>query len=258
VSDGRARSLDWDDTIRGPLRAIARGALDRLFPWSCVACGVAAGGALCDPCLSSLRWIEEPCCPRCGLPLASRPSHLCGRCLANPPSFERLRAVVGYRSDAQEADPAGKALRALKYGGRRAIAPTLSRLLAERFPFDPAGLDVVVPVPLHLGRLRERGFNQALLLAREPARRCGLPLDPWLLERRHPTPPQVGLDLAQRRRNLRDAFAVREGRSAAGLRVLLVDDVCTSMATVEACARSLLDAGARSVDALVLARTLWH
>ena len=183
---------------------------------------------------------------------------MCGGCASDPPAFGRLRALVAYRGDREGEDPVGRALRALKYGKRRALAPTLSDLLARRFPFDGDLFDVIAPVPLHVGRLRERGFNQALLLAREPARRLRLPIDPSLLERVRPTPAQVGLGRRERRTNLRGAFAIGARRSCEGLRVLLVDDVSTSGATADACARTLLDAGARSVDVVAIARTLPH
>jgi ComF family protein len=239
------------------LRAIAQRVLDHVFPWTCAGCGNPADFAFCDRCMAAVRWIADPICPRCGLPLASPPSHPCGRCAVRPPAFSRLRAIAVYRSD-DDRDPLGIALRGLKYAGRRALAPPLSRLLADRFPFDPCAYDLVAPVPLHVERIRRRGFNQALLLAREPVRRFALPLDPALLVRLRKTAPQVALDEAERRRNVRRAFALRRGRTVDGSRVLLVDDVCTSTATAEACARSLTEAGAASVDVLVVARALLH
>ncbi|HSD09686.1 MAG TPA: ComF family protein [Candidatus Binatia bacterium] len=239
------------------LRAIAQRVLDQVFPWVCVGCEGAADFALCDRCMAGIRWIEEPTCPRCGLPLASAPSHLCGRCAGRPPAFSRLRAIAAYRSS-DEHDPLGVALRALKYAGRRALAQPLSMLLADRFPFDPSGYDLIAPVPLHLERLRSRGFNQALLLAREPARRFAIPVDPALMVRLRSTPPQVGLDEAERRRNVHRAFALRPGRRVDRCRILLIDDVCTSTATVDACARLLTEKGAASVDVLVAARALRH
>ena len=266
MQSGPLRALDREaSTTAGLAATISRLAgrgfgalLDQLFPWSCASCTAPARAAICDRCLDSVRWLEEPWCPRCGLPLASPPSHVCTRCAADPPAFERLRAVACYRADREDDDPIGRSLRALKYGRRRALAASLSTILADRFPFSPGDFDRLAPVPLHVARLRERGFNQALLLARAPARRFGMPLDAMLLERVRATPPQVGLGLAERRGNLRGAFRVRAGRSVAGARVLLMDDVSTSGATADACAAALLDAGARSVDVLALARTLPH
>ncbi len=236
-----------------------RSLLDQVFPWACIGCGVAAGSALCPSCRGAIRWIDSAaCCRQCGLPLASLPSHFCGRCVVDPPAFSRLRAAAYYRTAEEDHDPLAIAIRGLKYGGRRALAASLSCLLAERLPFAPGEHDLAAPVPLHLRRLRARGFNQAALLARGPARRLGLPLDVGLLVRRRDTAAQVGLGEAERRRNVRRAFALRPGRRAAGLRVLLVDDVATSGATADACARALRAAGARSVDVLALARTLLH
>jgi ComF family protein len=259
VTRVRARVLEHlQDTIPRSVRAIARRVADQLFPWLCVGCQAPAEGALCGACLSRVRWIREPWCPQCGLPLASGPSHLCGRCAREPPAFARLRAIACYRPADEERDPLGLALRGLKYARRRALASTLSMLLAERFPFERGAHDVVAPVPLHVERLRRRGFNQALLLARVPSRRFGVPIDGGLLTRIRDTPPQVGLSETERRGNVRQAFGLRPGRSVEGLRVLLVDDVCTSTATARACAAVLRERGAASVDVLVAARALPH
>jgi ComF family protein len=246
----------FENTIPAALRAITKGVVDALFPWSCVSCGGARGAAICRLCLDRVQWITEPWCPRCGLPLASAPSHLCGRCLSDPPPFSRLRALACYRPAEEEKDPIGTALRALKYGSRRALARPLSMLLAERFPFPGAAYDVIAPVPLHIERLRTRGFNQAALLAYEVAKRSRIALDRGLMVRLRNTPAQVGLSEADRRRNLRGAFTLRQGRSVEGRRVLVVDDVCTSTATARACAAALRAAGAETVDVVVLARAL--
>jgi len=247
-----------EGTIRGTVRAMVERVADTLFPWACVGCGVRADSPLCGECLGRVRWIAEPCCLTCGLPFPSRPSRLCGRCLEEPAAFRRLRALACYGPSDESRDPLGIALRGLKYAGRRALARPLSALLADRFPYAGDRFDVVAPVPLHLERLRTRGFNQALLLAREPARRFGLPLDAGLLERSRPTPAQVGLSERERRRNVRSAFALRSGRSVEGKRILLIDDVCTSTATVQACAHLLRQRGAASVDVLVASRALPH
>lgn len=245
-------------TIGPAARAIVLSALDHFLPWSCAGCGSSATSLLCAECSSVVRWISDPLCSSCGLPLSSGPGRACGRCLAAPPEFRRCRALACYRTADEDADPLGSALRALKYGGRRGLAGPLSELLADRFPFDAADFDVLVPVPLHLDRLRGRGFNQAMLLARAPSRRFGLELDGLSLVRTRPTAAQVGLGEPERRQNLCGAFAIRAGRSVRGRRVLLLDDVCTSTATAAACARTLLSAGATSVDVLTVARTLPH
>jgi len=235
---------------------MARGILDRLFPWSCLGCGQADSSPLCPVCLARVGWITGPCCLRCGIPLGSLPERVCGRCLIDPPCFRQLRAVACYRSSHEDHDPLGSALRTLKYAARRALAAPLSRILAERLPFARDEHDVIAPVPLHLARLRERGFNQALLLAREPAARLGVAIDARLLVRTRATAPQVGLGEAERRQNLRAAITVRSDRRVEGLRILLVDDVCTTAATADACSRALLAAGAAAVDVAVLTRAL--
>lgn len=247
-----------ESTTGGSLGAMVRILLDQVFPWSCVGCGAAASSALCPSCRRAICWIDSGCCRQCGLPLSSVPAHYCGRCILDPPAFARLRAVAYYRAADEDRDPLAIAIRGLKYGRRRALASSLSEILAERSPFSAGEHDLVAPVPLHVTRLRERGFNQAALLAREPARRLHVPLDAGLLVRMRDTGAQVGLGEAERRRNVRRAFALRPGRRVAGLRLLIVDDVATSGATADACARALRAAGAVSVDVLAVARTLLH
>lgn len=249
------RGLGYD-SMAAAVRATRSHLLDALFPWRCVGCDAPAASILCDRCLERTRWIADPMCPRCGLPLASTPAHLCERCAAAPPAFGRVRALAVYRTADEEGAPLGACLRALKYGRRRALAADLSRLLAERSPFAAGDHDLVMPVPLHPARLRERGFNQALLLAREPARRLGLPIDARSLVRLRATVSQVGLDERGRRHNLRAAFALRRPTEVRGRRVLLVDDVVTSTATAAACAHALRAAGTAAVDVLAVARSV--
>lgn len=147
-----------------------------------------------------------------------------------------------------------EALHQLKYRGRTVLAEPLGDLMAAYWIQHPLSADVVVPVPLHAARLRERGYNQAALLARALARRVGLPLDERTLIRQRATASQVDLDVSRRKENVRGAFCCSD-RTLAGRRVLLVDDVCTTGATLEACAVALYEGGARSVQALTLART---
>lgn len=143
-----------------------------------------------------------------------------------------------------------------KYDRDLAAVGPLAALLDARCPLALGGYDLVVPVPLHLARLRWRGFNQAQLLIAPLARRHGVRCDAFALERVRPTSPQVRLDAAARRRNVRGAFAVARRDAMRGRTVLLFDDVFTSGATVDACARALLDAGAAAVDVLTLAHAV--
>ena len=231
--------------------------LDAVFPADCEACGeslpLGRGPGLCGPCRDAMRPPPAPLCARCGMPLtASDAAPACSGCLRHPPAFATARAAALYLSADGGLNPLAAAVRALKYRQRRNLAPALGGLLAERYPFGPDAL--LVPVPLHPSRLRDRGFNQALLLARVLGRRRGLDLAPRLLVRTRATEVQAGLPAVERRRNLRAAFALRRPVSLAGRPIVLVDDVLTTGATADACATALRAAGAPRVDVYTLGR----
>jgi ComF family protein len=156
-----------------------------------------------------------------------------------------------YLAQGIQLNPLARAVRALKFRGHRAVAATLGEAMGPLLP--PGQHELVVPVPLHLSRLRERGYNQAALVARAFARVARLRLVPNGLVRRHSTPPQADLDAAARRMNVRDAFVASS--KIAGASVVLVDDVLTTGATADACARALREAGARHVSVLTVGRT---
>ena len=228
--------------------------LRRLWPARCLLCGSRghAGLDLCMDCAGCLPW-NRSACGRCALPLpiaAEDPEQvrgrLCGACLRRPPVLAATRAAFVY------GFPVDRLLPRLKF--HRGLAP--GRLLAALMAhaFDNADrADALVPVPLHAARLRERGYDQALELARPLARALDLPLRNDLLRRRKATTPQSRLDASARRRNLRDAFEVRPGRSLPA-HIVLFDDVMTTGATLHAAARALRRAGVRRVDAWVCAR----
>lgn len=221
-------------------------ALDLVFPPHCAACGQ-RGAWLCDVCRSAIVRFVPPSCPHCGQP--RRSATLCPACRRQSSSLEGIRSLGPF------VRPLQQAIHALKYGGLRVLAPLLSDLLAEHWQREPLPVDVIVPVPLHRARERRRGYNQARLLARELSKRIGVPVCAEALLRRRDTPPQVGLSRAARYENVRRAFTV--GREhLAGKRVLLLDDVLTTGATLEACAEPLLADGVRSVWALTLARAV--
>lgn len=225
-----------------------------VFPSACPACGrlvtPAGRGPLCEPCWASLPRHRSVVCV-CGRPLGAGLS-LCGRCRRGRQPFSAGASLGPYESTLRVV------LHELKYGGRRRAAARLAELLLG----DPtvqglvATSDVLVPVPLHPRRLRERGFNQAALLAGELARRSGRPFCPDALVRRLDTVPQAGLTAAARRRNVEAAFAVRRKATVAGRTVALVDDVVTTGATALACARRLREAGAAEVRLLTVARVV--
>ena len=222
-------------------------ALDILFPRWCVGCG-REGDLLCHWCRRSLPGITPPLCPRCGRPQAS--GVLCPGCI----SWQAQ--VDGIRSPFQFDGVVRQAIHQLKYKNLRALAIPLAGLLRDYLAANPVPAEVLVPVPLHPKRLRERGYNQSSLLVRELGRLTGLPVVSDCLMRQRHTPPQVRTSTVdERRRNLANAFACRDHRLQ-GRQILLVDDVATSGATVDACAAALKAAGAASVWALVLAREI--
>jgi ComF family protein len=237
-------------------------ALNLLYPPSCYGCGCPTERpAFCSACEARIARPQSPLCICCGAPFQTRggADHRCGRCVAHPPRFGRARACAIY--DARDRDDAGAGsdpLKALlqryKYHRDVGLAPLLGALLARRAPLSPVEYDAIVPVPLHISRLRWRGFNQAQLLARGFA--GGRAIDPYALARVRPTRPQVDLHESERRHNVAGAFQVVRPERVAGRRILLVDDVYTTGATVDECSHVLRRAGARSVDVLVLARAV--
>lgn len=218
--------------------------LDWLLPARCGGCG-ALGTWLCPVCRGLIRPLREPICARCGRELEVRGEACSCR--------HRLRALEAVRSAAAYEGPLERAIHRLKYQGRRPLAGALAGLLAERFaPFVRPDA-ILLPVPLHRRRRRRRGFNQSQLLVEELRRVWPVGDARGRLVRRRDTRSQVGLDRAQRRRNVEGAFHWK-GPDLECRPVLLVDDVITTCATVEACARALLEAGAGEVRALSVAR----
>lgn len=176
----------------------------------------------------------------------------CPNCVRRPPAFHRARAAALYLPATAGLNALAAAVHALKYRGRRRVATALGSLLAARYPYDPDVL--LVPVPLHVTRLRSRGYNQALLLARTLGRSRDLEVAARTLVRLRDTHQQPGLSATARRRNLRGAFAVREPATIAGRHVVLVDDVLTTGATADACAFMLRTAGAARVEVFTAGR----
>jgi ComF family protein len=250
---GRAVSAFGDH-----LRQFLTAALDLVFPPTCLACrkATAAHGALCPVCWGRINFIERPYCERLGTPfpydLGIEGLHS-PDAIANPPVYARARAVARF-----EEGPARILVHRLKYSDRMELARPLGLWMARAGREILAEADLLVPVPLHRRRLIWRRFNQANALAAVVARACGKEVDPFALIRVKPTAPQVGLTRAQRASNVQGAFSVPdEARlSVEGRAIVLVDDVMTTGATLNAAARALLRAGAKRVDVLVFARVV--
>lgn len=239
----------------GFLAGGARGLLDLLFVPSCAACDEplrSSEEVFCRGCREKVRPIEPPHCTRCGIPFEGRtgPSHVCGACRRAPPPFASLRSYGRYEGAIEEA------VQGLKYRERLWVLPGLVRLLAEAAARGGGDPDLVLPVPLHPRRLALRGFNQAALLARALGRRIGVPTDLGSLARGRDTPSQTGLDRKERLRNVAGAFVVVRPWEVWRRRILLVDDVATTGATLGGCARALRKAGARSIDCVTVARAV--
>ncbi|MEE8187831.1 MAG: ComF family protein [Kiloniellales bacterium] len=238
------------------LRGLSGLALNAILPPRCLSCGVTvdALGRLCADCWERADFLTPPVCAACGFPFAFDlgPETLCGACLRETPVFARARAVLRY------GETSRRLLLGFKYADRTEGAAAYGAWLARAGAELLAEADMVAPVPLHWRRLFGRRYNQAALLARALEGQCEAPVVPDLLLRRRATRSQARLSPEARRRNVAGAFAVNPARAALidGRRVLLVDDVLTTGATVSACARTLKRAGAAAVDVLVLARVV--
>jgi ComF family protein len=222
---------------------------DWLLPCLCPACGDPAGPgrALCPGCEQSLPVLQHAC-PRCAIPYEHAETHgECGTCQKQPPAFTRTIALYRY------APPVDHFIRELKFHQQLGLAHLLGEQLAKKLLRETSRPDLIIPVPLHNARLRARGYNQALELARPVARKLALNLDIDGVERVRDTPPQATLDQRERQKNLLGAFRVN--RDYTGLSVAIVDDVMTTGHTAESLARTLLRAGAREVRVWVIART---
>lgn len=225
---------------------------DLCFPPSCLNCGISLQQSailFCDSCLEKIKFIHKPYCPCCGIMFLSGENHLCALCLKKSWHFTRARSIIVYNA------PAAKAILGLKFGGRKAALKTFAKFKQQCSPCgDLVTPDCIIPVPLHSNRLRQRGFNQSLLLARAFFPDEKKKIKKTTLQRRRDTVSQTGLDGLSRRRNMRDAFLVHKGTEVYGKKIVLVDDVFTTGTTVNECARALKQAGAAQVDVLTLAR----
>jgi len=226
--------------------------LEFFLPRLCLFCDTAVGQeaevAVCPGCEDRSEWVASPLCTCCGAVFASRDGadRVCGDCQADPPPFTRARAAAIYEGSAAQA------VKRFKFNRQMAFLPVMQHWLQRPLCLElVADADLIVPVPLHRKRLKQRGFNQALLLAQAFSQ---VPLGREVLMRVRHTIPQVELKPKERRDNVKGAFAVPEPSLVKGKNVLLLDDVYTTGATVSECAKVLRRAGARRVEVLTVAR----
>ena len=221
--------------------------LDFLFPPRCVGCGK-VGSLLCRECHAALIYLQPPLCRRCSVPIPE--GTICRKCRSEAWDLDGVYSVFKYGGIIRQA------IIQLKYHNIKALADPLSRFLAEYLRKYSLSFDVIIPVPVHKRRLRERGYNQTSLLARRLGRMTRIPVMEGVLIRTRHTPSQAKSDSVElRRENIRNAF-VCVRRDVSGKRILLIDDVCTSGATLNSCAASLKSAGAASVWGLTLAKEI--
>ncbi|WP_045834839.1 ComF family protein [Hyphomicrobium sp. 99] len=236
-----------------PFTRLRRAALDMLLPPVCLGCRVRImdHDALCPSCWQQINFVRPPLCDRLGLPLAvdTGAPTLSAAAIANPPDYDRARAVANFDGLMRVL------IHGFKFHDSHNARRLFGRWLAEAGREILADADLLVPVPLARWRLLARRFNQAQILAAEAGRRSGKPINPFALVRSRSTPHQIGLTRAQRMRNVSGVFRVPqvELQNIAGKAIVLVDDVITSGATASAAARALKRAGARKVDVLALA-----
>jgi ComF family protein len=240
------------------LREILTGIADLIFPPRCITCDNLLERhdplPFCPSCMDGIRFIRSPLCPRCGVPfpVIEGEDHLCGDCITSKKPYAAARAVGRYDETLLTA------IHRFKYRGRTGIGEILGRIMADFAAgiWDMKIFDRIVPVPLHRKKLRERGFNQAVILARKLSKQFDIPLDFTSLRREVFTSPQVGLGREERSANVHGAFTVRHPERITGRRILLVDDVYTTGSTLAECARVLSRAKAEAVTVLTLARAV--
>jgi len=246
VLQSRPESRSQDSVSGGiiePLRHAAEFAIDFVYPKRCAGCN-RRGSWLCDSCAAALPLFSTPWCDRCGVP----GTYLRCKCQSTPANLQQVRSVGPFDGWLRGA------VVQFKYHGEWARTPHLGALLASTVAQLP-GVDVLIPVPLHPTRLRQRGFNQSLLLARHAGDVLTLDVEEALVRTRR-TQAQVSLAAQQRTANVAGAFAVKPNIAVAGLSIALIDDVVTTGSTLSACAEVLIAAGAASIKAASLARDM--
>ena len=231
-------------TLQTKLTQIPEAFLDLLFPKQCIGCG-REGDFLCNSCTQTIPKLEPPYCECCGIPLIQKQS--CPKCSKWPLQIDGIRSLFRHEELARDA------AHCLKYNNLKALAKSLARLMAEHLELNPMPAGVLVAVPMHSKRIRKRGYNQAHLIANELAKLTQLEISEGSLIRLQNTPSQVSLGADERRKNVANAFQCKD-QTFANRNVLLIDDVCTTGATLNACAIILKESGANSVWGLTFSR----
>jgi ComF family protein len=229
---------------------------DLVFPAHCLECDrrlpLKRPPLFCDDCLSDISFIGSPYCTCCGLPFQSgHGQHHCSQCHVKPYSFDLARAAVLYQ------EPVSSLISSLKFNGQLTGLPTLAALAESSTGFsDLSEPEIILPVPLHDRRLRERGFNQAAVLAHAIFKKRRKKITTAILVRNRATIPQTGLSGRLRRKNLFGAFSIKQPKMVQGKRILLIDDVFTTGSTVNECARTLRKHGAEQVEVFTLCKAI--
>ncbi len=239
--------------------------LDFIFPRVCPFCESASkDGRVCNSCLLQIRFIgKNSVCLRCGVPsdftetsdrsdpMKSVSSHFCGQCLLGRFYFDRARSVAFYDGLLRDM------LHKFKYQGRLNLGRAISNILIENFPADLDIPDIIIPVPLYIGRLRKREYNQSVILGEGLSRYLRVSFNPFVLKRIRDTRPQFEIKSEdEKRKNVKGAFSLDESGKIKGKSVLIIDDIFTTGSTIDECARVVLDSGASRVQALTLMRAV--
>ncbi len=237
-------------------KEMVSGLADMLFPVQCATCGDALiggeGDPFCSDCLSAVSFTTPPLCTSCGFPftITQGADHLCEECILASHPFSVARSLGIYEGALLDA------IHLFKYHGKISVGEALGRMMAQT-PYDSLAIgdySLIIPVPLHPKRLRERGFNQSLVLARQVSKRFSIPLDFLALRRTLHTEAQVKLSGRKRRTNVRGAFEVKARNRIQGHKIVLIDDVYTTGSTAAECSKVLVQSGAKEVAVLTLAR----
>ncbi len=232
---------------------LLKGLINLLFPPYCPICGKSIldedGAGFCKDCISLMIPINEPCCPGCSTPYPSASfGHFCQECSERERYYDLGRSLFIYHGKIKEA------VHLFKYGGRRSLINSFEELIPRKIPAPLGKYDLVIPVPLHIRKLRKRGFNQSLLIARTVGKLWDIEVDPFILKKIKDTPPQTELSYDERVINVKGAFSVNNPERILKKNILIVDDVFTTGSTIRECARELKRSGAKRVDFFTVAR----